>query len=197
MNGKNHLCNARIGLLEGDGDERERLAEAVRDFNAALAEYPSWPVGLQVRADVLRARLPSVPRSREAVALKDDGTIRELSNELWRFCEVAEPCPWDGPAAAVRGVEHLRVARQELADRGHGIRERLSAAARQFWLAVLQAESWPAGLRERAEALSARVCPSGRVDQAVVRMGDRTAAEISREMLGLCDEAEAAEKPAT
>ncbi len=93
MRATEHLGNARTELLEGDGDERLRLLYAARSFRDALNDYRDWPTAVQVQADSLRMRLgverPLVGRGpiAEAVAAMSDERLREVSDELWRFCE--------------------------------------------------------------------------------------------------------------
>lgn len=93
MGGREHLRNARTELLEGDGDDRMRLLYAARAFRAALGEYEEWPPHVRVKADELRTRLgvdrPAMGRGpiAETLACMDDESLREVSDDLWRFCE--------------------------------------------------------------------------------------------------------------
>jgi len=190
-----HLCKARIELLEGHGDDRERLENAAREFARALAARNEWPMGMKAWAGSLRSRLTSSGSVGETIAGMDEATLRDVSDGLWRFCEVAEPCPWEGPAAEVRGIEHLREAREALYGPQGTARDRLLAAAQQFWTAAFHVESWPETLRTRAESLSAKIFRHGKIEESVSRMGDKTAAEVSQELLGLCDDAEQFDAP--
>lgn len=93
MRATEHLKNARTELLEGEGDDRVRLLYAARSFRAALDEYDHWPSTVQRRADTLQTRLgvngPARGRGpiAESLARMDDETLREVSDDLWRFCE--------------------------------------------------------------------------------------------------------------
>lgn len=93
MRAREHLRNARTELLEGDGDDRVRLLYAARAFRAALGEYEDWPPHVRAKADVLRSRLgvdrPVTGRGpiAETLAGMDDESLREVSDDLWRFCE--------------------------------------------------------------------------------------------------------------
>lgn len=196
MSWSDHLCKARIELLEGHGDDRERLANAAREFAMALASRREWPLEMKATAGSLRAKLTAEGRLSESIAAMDEQSLREISDRLWRFCEIAEPCPWEGPAAEVRGIEHLREAREALYGEDGNVRDRLRTAAYRFWSAALHVESWPEHLRARAEALSVKIFRHGKIDESVGRMGDKTAAEVSQEMLGICDDAEQFESPA-
>ena len=109
MSWSDHLCKARIELHEGPGDDRERLANAAREFARALAARREWPMDVKAMAGSLRAKLTATGRVDETIAAMDEQALREVSDRLWRFCEIAEPCPWEGPAAEVRGIEHLRL----------------------------------------------------------------------------------------
>lgn len=195
MIGTRHLCSARRELLEGDGDERDRLRIAAREFARALVDYPNWPARSQAVADRLRAKLLAGGGPDAAVRRMDEETLREVSDELWRFCEIAEPCPWDRTAADVKGIEHLREARTALYGENGDLRDRLKAAAHRFWSASFHVETWPSGLRTKAEALTARLFRHGKIDDAVGRMGNKTAGEISQDILRLCDEAEREDAP--
>jgi len=188
---RDHLCRARFQLLEGEGDERERLAHAADEFQLAFATQTDWPPTLRRRAEVLRAKLFS-NESTTADRLAHEQSLRETSEQLWRFCEIAEPCPWDAAAAGVRGIEHLREARAALHGETGGAKDRLLTAATSFRAALFHVEMWPDALRSAAEALTAKFARYGgdRHDDAVRRMGDRTAGEISHEMLRLCDDAD-------
>lgn len=190
MNWTSHLCKARFELLEGDGDERERLVHAAEQFRAALAARANWPPAVRLRADALRSRLFAGGGVSEAITRMDESTLRETSDALWQFCEVAEPCPWDAEALGVRGIEHLREARTALHHHEGDLRERLRTAAQRFRAAVFHAESWPESLRATAEALTAKIFGHGKAEEPVRRMGDKTAGEISQEILRLCDDAE-------
>ncbi len=95
MRAKDHLRNARTELLEGDGDDRVRLLYAARSFRAALDEYDEWPSTIQNQADALRTRLgvdrPAAGRGpiAESLAGLDDESLREVCNDLWRFCQLS------------------------------------------------------------------------------------------------------------
>lgn len=202
MNGVDRLCDARVELLEGDGDERERLLRAARDFLSAAEKSRGWPADVRRRAEPLLAAFLRHGGPEESVARMTEETLRQVSDELWRFSEVAEPCPSDAAGAKVRGIEHLREARAAL-DADGAVRDKVRAAARRLREAVRHAGPWPDGLRVRAEALSARIFRHGGRDGGpagerqglagggeVRRMRDESAAEISTELLGLCDDAE-------
>lgn len=90
----------------------------------------------------------------------------------------------------MKGAEHLRKACTALRGGSGDPRERLRTAAHHFWSAVFHIDSWPAELRPSPEALTARIFRYGAIDQAVDRMEDATVAEISGELLRLCDDAE-------
>lgn len=195
MSWSDHLCNVRIELLEGPGDDRERLSRAAREFSIALASRHDWPFEMQATAGAIRSLLISRGRVTDTIAAMDETTLRDVSDRLWRFCEVAEPCSWDEAGARVRGLDHLREARAALHEEDGCFRERLARAAQRFWSAFIHADSWPEALRLRAESLSERICRDGRIDESIGRMGDRTAGEVSREMLGICDDAEEVENP--
>ncbi len=90
----------------------------------------------------------------------------------------------------MKGGENLHQARVVLHDDDADPRNRLRVAAHHFWSAVFHLDSWPASLKSRAEVLTAKIFRYGTIDQAVCRMGDKTAAEISQDLIGLCDEAE-------
>jgi hypothetical protein len=90
----------------------------------------------------------------------------------------------------MKGAEHLRKASGVLRGGSGDPRDRLRTAAHHFWSAVFHIDSWPAELRPTAEALTGRIFRYGAIDQAVDRMGDKTATEISQELLRLCDDAE-------
>lgn len=188
---RDHLCRARFELLEGDGDERERLARAADEFRRAFATQSDWPPTVRRRAEVLRSKLFS-KESMTGERLACEVSLRETSEQLWRFCEIAEPCPWDAAAAGVRGIEHLREARAALHGQSGAAKDRLLTAATSFRAALFHVEMWPDALRSAAEALTAKFARYGcsRHDDAVRRMGDRTAGEISNEMLRLCDDAD-------
>ena len=128
----------------------------------------------------------------DTVARMSDELLRQTSDELWGFCEIAEPCPWDDAGAKVRGIEHLREARAALRERGGDVRERLRIAASGLRAAVFHAESWPEALRIAAEALSSKIFrkDDAKPGEAVGRMGPKTAAEICHEILQLCDDAD-------
>lgn len=195
MDGARQLCEARIELLEGEGDERERLLVAARCFLAAVERGRRWPPELRVDAEALKTRLLRRGTPEASVAEMNEETLRHVSDLLWRFCEVAEPCHWDAAGAQVRGIEHLREARAALHGAEGDVRDRLQAAVRGFRAAVLHAGAWPAGLREKAEAVTARLFrePNGKPEDAVRRVGDKTAGEISLDILGICDDAEEVE----
>ncbi len=178
--------------MEGDGDERQCLARAAVEFEAALGAAADWPPEMKGSTEALRSRLIPHGRPEPAIARMSDETLREVSNALWRFSEAAEPCPWDEFHAQVRGIEHLREARGVLYGESGDLRDRLRAAASGFRAAVLHAGSWPEALRARAESLSSRLFHGGgtKPEEAVRRMGDKTAAEISIDLLGLCDDAD-------
>lgn len=97
MRAREHLRNARAELLEGDGDDRVRLLYAARAFRAALGEYDDWPPHVRANADRLRTRLgvdlPAMGRGpiAETLARLDDASLREVSDDLWRFCEFTSP----------------------------------------------------------------------------------------------------------
>jgi len=55
---------------------------------------------------------------------------------------------------------------------------------------VFHIDAWPIELRPAAQTLTARIFRYGAIDQAVDRMEDATVAEISEELLRLCDDAE-------
>jgi hypothetical protein len=188
---RDHLCRARFELLEGDGDERERLAHAADEFRLAFATQSDWPPVMRSRAEVLRSKLISKELT-AADRLACEESLREISEQLWRFCEIAEPCPWDAAAAGVRGIEHLREARTALHGQSGGAKDRLLNATTSFRAALFHVEMWPDALRSAAEALTAKFARYGsdRHDDAVRRMGDRTAGEISHEMLRLCEDAD-------
>ena len=95
----------------------------------------------------------------------------------------------------MKGADRLHQARDVLHGGGGDPRNRLRVAAHHFWSAVFHADSWPAALRSHAEALTAKIFRYGTIDQAVCRMGDKTAGEISRDLLRLCDEADGRTPP--
>lgn len=69
---------ARTELLEGDGDDRERLVVAARLVRPVLpAESFPW------------SRLFSDGEPDAAVARMDDPTFRFISDSLWRLCSDA------------------------------------------------------------------------------------------------------------
>jgi hypothetical protein len=190
---RDHLCRARFQLLEGDGDERERLTHAAQEFQLACSQETDWPPAMRSRAEVLRRTLLSKEWSSAADCRVSEETLREASEQLWRFCEVAEPCAWDSAASGVRGIEHLREARAALHGPIGAQTDRLRAAASSFRAALFHVESWPDALRSAAEALTAKLARYGigwQHEEAVRRMGDRTAGEISHQMLQLCDDAD-------
>lgn len=189
---QDHLCRVRFELLEGEGDERKRLRRAAEEFDAAYPLRTKWPPELRRRAEMLHSKL-FAGRSPAIVDSLDENRLREISDDLWQFSEIAEPCPWDSAAAKVRGIEHLREARTALHGQQGDLRDRVRAATHSFRAAVLHVESWPEALRSAAEALTARLSRYGsdsRSDEPVRRMGNRTAGEISQEILRLCDDAD-------
>ncbi len=188
---RDHLCRARFQLLEGDGDERERLTHAADEFEQACAAQTDWPPAMRSQAEALRGKLHLKPWSAGGCRVSEE-TLRDASEQLWRFCEVAEPCAWDSAASGVRGIEHLREARAALHRETGAPKDRLKAAASSFRAALFHVESWPDALRSAAEALTAKLARYGigRHEEAVRRMGDRTAGEISHQMLQLCDDAD-------
>jgi len=188
---RRHLDAAMAELLEGDGDERERLANAAASFRAALTAYRGWPAATRTEADALRAMLVAEGRFEATVAMMSDERLRETSDGLWRFCQAAlaeeEPPSRGGPD--LDGIEKLREAKALVA--GDGLdRARLRAAAHLFWSAEFHCDSWPAELRSGAEALTAKIFRHGPIDQAVVGMSHEAAAEVKGLLLRLCDEAE-------
>lgn len=191
MTWQSQLCRVRFELLDGDGDDRERLKQAAREFHAAYSARAQWPDGLRRRAERLYARLFAGRTMSDLDRIAED-ELRDLSDQLWQFSEVAEPCPWDAAAAEVRGIEHLWEARGLLHKQEGDLKERLRAATRSFRAAALHVESWPDALRSAAEALTARLSKYGsdKPDETVRRMGNRTAGEISQELLRLCDDAD-------
>lgn len=95
----------------------------------------------------------------------------------------------------MKGIEHLCRAAESVRAPGGDGRDRLRVAAHEFWAAVFHVESWPEPLRSRAERLTGRIFYYGNIDEAVRRMGDRTAAEVSHEIARLADEAEGLARP--
>jgi hypothetical protein len=146
---------------------------------------------MRSQAEALHRKLLSQQWS-SADGRVSEETLREASEQLWRFCEVAEPCAWDSAASGVRGIEHLREARAALHRETGAPKDRLRAAASSFRAALFHVETWPDALRSAAEALTAKLARYGfgRHEEAVRRMGDRTAGEISHQMLQLCDDAD-------
>lgn len=191
MTWQSQLCRVRFELLDGEGDERTRLEQAAKEFRSAYGARATWPPELRRRGERLFARL-FVGNSLIALDRVDEEELRDVSDQLWQFCEVAEPCPWDAAAAGVRGIEHLWEARGLLHKQEGDLRERLRAATRSFRAAALHVESWPDALRSAAEAITARLSKYGseKPDESVRRMGNRTAREISQDLLRLCEDAD-------
>lgn len=65
------------------------------------------------------------------------------------------------------GIEHLRRAREELKRPGGTARARLRVAARRFWQAVFDFESWPPPLQGRAAGILRRLFQGGVIDDTV------------------------------
>ena len=85
-----NLLRAKTELLEGVGEDRERLAAAARDVHAALADEADWPAGLRASADAVRAVLPCPRTLPAAVAAMSDDAARKAANLVWALCLEAE-----------------------------------------------------------------------------------------------------------
>lgn len=190
---RRNLGDVVTELLEGDADERQRLAKAVASYRVALTAYRGWPAGLRAASDALRAKLVVGGRFEATVAGLGEERLRDVSDELWRFCQTALAddggVPTNGKADDVDGIDKLRQAKALLASDGRH-RGTLRAAAHLFWSAEFYCESWPAGLRTMAESLTAKIFRHGPIDAAMLRMSDAAADEVKRDLLRLCEEAE-------
>jgi hypothetical protein len=91
---------------------------------------------------------------------------------------------------SVDGIEHLRRAKAELGTEGASPRNRVRGAAREFWRAVFDFESWPPRLQRRAGDLLPRLFKRGMIDDTIRDASDATLAALSDEIKAFCDEAE-------
>lgn len=90
------------------------------------------------------------------------------------------------------GIAHLRRAKDELIspEGGRGSRRvRLPAAAREFWYAAFDYESWPPRLQRRAADVLRGLFRGGAIDETVRNASDGTVEALSGEILAFCDEA--------
>lgn len=90
----------------------------------------------------------------------------------------------------MQGIEHLRRAKEELRRPDGTARARLRAAARQFWQAVFDFESWPPPLQGRAAGLLPRLFQGGIIDETIRNASSGTIEILSGEIKAFCDEAE-------
>jgi hypothetical protein len=75
---RDHLCRARFQLLEGDGDERERLTHAADEFEQACAAQTDWPPAMRSQAEALRGKLHLKPWSAGGCRVSEE-TLRDAS----------------------------------------------------------------------------------------------------------------------
>jgi hypothetical protein len=82
----------------------------------------------------------------------------------------------------------LRAARAAMDDDGTGKdgRERLRAAAHEFWRALDFIDSWPLQLREEADAITDTLLARGLVDRTIDGMDDAQIREASRQLVAFC-----------
>ncbi|MBA3313944.1 MAG: hypothetical protein H0T47_11760 [Planctomycetaceae bacterium] len=90
----------------------------------------------------------------------------------------------------MEGIEHLRRARQELKRSDGTARARLRVAARQFWQAVFDFESWPPPLQGRAAGILRRLFTGGVIDETVQNASSGTIETLSDEIEAFSEEAE-------
>ena len=90
MGGLQRLSQAREHLLNVNGNARERLLLAAREFEGAAAEnYPAWPLPLRTNADLVRTVLFRDGVPEHTIAQLDDGEVLALVASLQRFCDEA------------------------------------------------------------------------------------------------------------
>lgn len=188
-----HLQQALIELLEGDGNDRERLTIAAASFRLALTSYLKWPSELQTDADLLRMKLTRAGHFEATIARMNEAALREVSDELWRFCqngllEFGEE--WlDGRADSLDGIELLQEAKALLAGNGCD-RENLRSAARRFWSAEFFCDTWPHELRSMTQEITAQIFRHGPIDEAIYKMSEAELNGLKLDLLRFCQTAE-------
>jgi hypothetical protein len=197
--GVQHIHDAAAELLEGDGDERDRLQRAVACLEAGLRDYALWPTTLREKADAHRSQLTRRGCFESVVSRMRNEAVREVSNQLWQFCQLVLAFQADfemdrdkqAETSLVEGIDLLREARV-LLDGDQLDRRKLRIAAHRFWSAEFHCENWPWELRRMAEDLTAQIFRHGPIDEAFRRMSDEAAQQIRQNLIKLCDDAERA-----
>lgn len=188
-----HLEQALIQLLEGVGDDRKRLTIAAASFRRALTSYLKWPSELRTDADLLRMKLTRSGCFEATIARLDDTALREVSDELWRFCQNAlldfDEVQLEGSADNLDGIELLREAKSLLAGDGCD-RDKIRAAARRFWSAEFFCDVWPHELRAMTQDITAQIFRHGPIDDAIYKMSEAELIALKLELLHFCDKAE-------
>jgi hypothetical protein len=90
MGGRERLAQAREHLLNLNGDARERLLLAAREFEGAAAEsYSEWPLEVRAKADLVRSALFRDGVPEHTIGKLDNGQVTTLVESLQRFCDEA------------------------------------------------------------------------------------------------------------
>lgn len=83
-------------------------------------------------------------------------------------------------------IDHLRRAKTALQGSGEP-RNRLSAAAEEFWRATFYFDSWPEQLREAASAVIPLVLSGGSIKETAQRIDDGAVDEVLRRLCEFCN----------
>ncbi len=82
----------------------------------------------------------------------------------------------------VESMHHVTEAARILASQ-HGVaKERLAQAGRRFWRALIDVDSWPRNLAEKAQRICGRFMENGTIESTVNAMNPGTAAERAKEL---------------
>ena len=108
MRGIGHLRNAKARLAHANGDAREHLQTAAREFWRAAFDRAEWPLRVQADAEAIQNRLLSNGVIRETIDQMSDHEVQQTMKELLSFCTEAERA-----AERTQGVKAVHVPDSE------------------------------------------------------------------------------------
>jgi len=79
-------------------------------------------------------------------------------------------------------MHHVTVAARILADQHGAAKDRLAQAGPRFWRALIDVDSWPRDLAEKARQICSRFMEKGTIEWTVNAMDPHTAAERVEEL---------------
>ena len=88
----------------------------------------------------------------------------------------------------MRGIDHVRKAKETLAGGDPDARSRLASAAHDFWAALQAADSWPGKFEPRVYRITGRLFSRAMIDRSVARMEEPEVEETSGLLEAYCDQ---------